>query len=155
MLAFASDSSVFVRFEAGAAVGREVLQTFHALQRHRARLLWSNLHPAYASLLIDFDPGRHDPHQFINEVRARQASPEPQADLAGSVKKIPVRYGGVHGQDLAAIADGLGLTSEEVVHLHAATEYTVAFLGFAPGFPYLAGLPERLHSHRHAAPRLR
>jgi 5-oxoprolinase (ATP-hydrolysing) subunit B len=34
-------------------------------------------------------------------------------------------------------------------------EYRVAFLGFQPGFPYLAGLPEKLRAPRRAEPRVR
>lgn len=61
--------------------------------------------------------------------------------------EIPVGYDGV---DLDAID---GLTADEVVALHTSVDYTVAFLGFAPGFPYLTGLPARLHTPRLATPR--
>jgi KipI family sensor histidine kinase inhibitor len=47
---------------------------------------------------------------------------------------IPVRY---DGGDLGAVAEQLGRTAQEVVELHAGAELTVAFMGFAPGFPYL------------------
>lgn len=42
---------------------------------------------------------------------------------------------------------------EDVVRLHVANEYTVAMLGFAPGFPYLLGLDPRLATPRLSTPR--
>jgi len=43
----------------------------------------------------------------------------------------------------------------ELVERHASAKYTVGFLGFAPGFAYLIGLPERLVTPRLATPRTR
>lgn len=69
--------------------------------------------------------------------------------------EIPVRYGGADGPDLDAVAQHSGLAPERVVELHSAAEYTVAMIGFAPGFPYLAGLPPELATPRRPAPRKR
>ena len=63
---------------------------------------------------------------------------------------IPVRY---DGPDLASVAAATGLSTEQVVELHSSVTYEVAFCGFAPGFGYLTGLPERLHLPRRATPR--
>jgi hypothetical protein len=46
-----------------------------------------------------------------------------------------------------------GLSADEVVTLHAGAGYDVRFIGFLPGFPYLAGLPERLETPRRQTPR--
>ena len=48
------------------------------------------------------------------------------------------------GADLAEVAEILDVSSAEVVGLLTGSELTVAFLGFAPGFAYLVGLPDRL-----------
>jgi KipI family sensor histidine kinase inhibitor len=66
---------------------------------------------------------------------------------------IPVTYGGEDGLDLPEVARATGLSEDEVVAAHAESPYEVRFIGFSPGFPYLAGLPERLHTPRRAAPR--
>ncbi|MDE3206865.1 MAG: 5-oxoprolinase subunit PxpB, partial [Acidobacteriota bacterium] len=63
---------------------------------------------------------------------------------------IPVFY---DGPDLEAVAEMCGLSRREVVARHSATEYTVAFLGFSPGFAYLAGGPGALSVPRLATPR--
>jgi KipI family sensor histidine kinase inhibitor len=66
-----------------------------------------------------------------------------------------VRYGGEHGPDLQRVADHAGLSTTDVIARHAVAEYTVAMLGFAPGFPYLLGLDAALATPRLATPRTR
>jgi UPF0271 protein len=65
---------------------------------------------------------------------------------------IRVRYG---GPDLAEVAAEVGMSTEEVVALHANRTYTVAVMGFMPGFAYLRGLDSRLLVARRANPRPR
>lgn len=67
---------------------------------------------------------------------------------------IKVRYGGDAGPDLAQLAGQAGLDPASYIERHCAAEYSVAFLGFQPGFPYLRGLPEVLHAPRRATPRV-
>ena len=59
---------------------------------------------------------------------------------------IPVCYGGEWGPDLEAVAAAHGLSADEVVARHSSAEYQVSAVGFTPGFPYLGGLPESLHT---------
>ncbi|WP_017799222.1 5-oxoprolinase subunit PxpB [Winslowiella toletana] len=68
--------------------------------------------------------------------------------------EIPVIYGGEAGPDLDEVARHSQLTPQQVVELHASVNYVVYFIGFQPGFPYLGGLDERLHTPRRAEPRL-
>jgi KipI family sensor histidine kinase inhibitor len=115
----------------------------------------TNVHPAYASILIDFDPRkiRHrDIERAAAELFAQAASaplPEPRT------VEIPVAYGGADGPDLDAVAALTGHTPDEVVALHSGAEYLVYFLGFSPGFPYLGGLPESIAAPRLETPRRR
>jgi len=69
--------------------------------------------------------------------------------------ELAVCYEGPCALDLAEVALLAGVSEQEVIQVHTATEFTVAFLGFAPGFGYLTGLPERLHVPRLASPRTR
>ena len=68
----------------------------------------------------------------------------------GNTFTIPVNYG---GSDLQALADERKLSVPEIIALHSGAEYTVAAIGFSPGFPYLLGLPPQLHIPRHPSPR--
>ncbi|MDT0305882.1 5-oxoprolinase subunit PxpB [Streptomyces sp. DSM 44917] len=74
----------------------------------------------------------------------------PAAAGADRVVEIPVRY---DGPDLAEVAAHWGVPVAEVARVHAGAEFRVAFCGFAPGFGYLTGLPERYAVPRRATPR--
>jgi KipI family sensor histidine kinase inhibitor len=74
----------------------------------------------------------------------------PSEHAGGREHVIPVEY---DGPDLDDVARHTGLTVDDVVRRHARATYTVAFLGFQPGFPYLAGLDRALTTPRKATPR--
>ncbi|MDO1510149.1 MULTISPECIES: 5-oxoprolinase subunit PxpB [unclassified Neisseria] len=74
-------------------------------------------------------------------------------DHQGRHVDIPVCYGGEFGEDLAEVAAFHHTTPEEIVRRHTEPAYTVFMVGFQPGFPYLGGLPENLHTPRRAVPR--
>jgi len=71
----------------------------------------------------------------------------------GKLVEIPVVYGGEAGPDLAACAERSGLSRETFAALHSEALYTVEMMGFAPGFPYLSGLDEKLRQPRLDSPR--
>lgn len=148
----ASDRSLLISFgeEISAGAHRDVVRLTHALEGERGVL---NLHPAFASVLIDFDPRRHTHEQIeelarkrLTEAAAREIAPPRTID-------IPVHYGGDSGPDLADVARHAGLPPERAVELFAAAEYEVWFVGFSTCFPYLGGLPPELATPRLAAPR--
>jgi KipI family sensor histidine kinase inhibitor len=68
----------------------------------------------------------------------------------GDIVHVPVRY---DGADLSHVADRAGLTVTEFITQHSGVEYRVGFVGFAPGFAYLTGLPAPLHCPRRRSPR--
>jgi KipI family sensor histidine kinase inhibitor len=70
----------------------------------------------------------------------------------GEVVEVPTVY---DGPDLVAVAGFWGMTTDDVVRTHTGTEMVVAFCGFAPGFAYCTGLPERLSVPRLDTPRTR
>lgn len=112
--------------------------------------------PAYASLAVFFDPRlvpAEQVHAWLRRLVAVASDGSPSA--AGRRIEIPVVYGGEYGPDLAAAADELGITPEQLAARHAGGDYTVAMIGFAPGFPYLFGLDPALALPRLATPRVR
>ena len=107
--------------------------------------------PGLGSLLVELDG---DPAPLVRALKRRIAV----AGAAGPVgrdRRVPVVYGGEHGPDLAEVAATSGLSANEVIARHAATELRVLFLGFAPGFAYLGWLPAELHVPRLETPRTR
>lgn len=112
--------------------------------------------PAYASVLVPFDPVALDPDEARTAVARLVQEPWPAAGPErDEVIEIPVRYGRGDGPDLADVASLTGLRPNEVVDLHSRAEYRVFFLGFAPGFAYLGPLPDRIVTRRLATPRER
>jgi KipI family sensor histidine kinase inhibitor len=91
----------------------------------------------------------------LQPVRERLASVraiDPARTISSAPIEVEVRY---DGEDLESVATAVGLDVDEVVALHTAAAYVVAFCGFAPGFGYLRGLDPRLHLPRRATPRTR
>lgn len=69
--------------------------------------------------------------------------------------EIPVCYGGIYGPDLTEIARIHHLSEKEVIEIHTKNDYLVYMLGFAPGFPFLGGMDERIATPRKETPRLK
>jgi inhibitor of KinA len=67
--------------------------------------------------------------------------------------QIPVCYDEEFALDLERIANHTSLTPDAIIALHSSAEYTVACIGFMPGFPFLAGLPQQLRVPRLKSPR--
>ena len=147
----ASDRSLLVSFgdEISIEAHHQVARLTHALEGQRAVL---NLHPAFASVLIDFDPRFHSHADIEALVRQRIQTATGEA-REPRVVEIPVCYGGEFGPDLEDVARHAGLSPERVVELHAAADYLVYFVGFSTCFPYLGGLPPELSTPRLSAPR--
>lgn len=66
---------------------------------------------------------------------------------------IPVCYGDQYGPDLEQVAEYCGLSSQQVIDLHSGGLYLVYMIGFAPGFPYLGGMPQQIAVPRRKTPR--
>ncbi|HSJ80044.1 MAG TPA: 5-oxoprolinase subunit PxpB [Thiobacillus sp.] len=108
--------------------------------------------PADGSLFLVFRRGE----TISADVRAALAgSVEGMPVVTGAPHEIAVEYGGAAGPDLRGLAEQAGMDAATYINRHTAVEYSVTFLGFQPGFPYLQGLPRALHARRRASPRVR
>src|SRR5215469_1262823 len=154
LIAPASDSSLFIALgdEISLAAHRRVIALFHAIrQLQDARI--RNLHPAYASLLIDFDPFCLTHEELKSIVAPLLSSPLPPLREPAAALEIPVCYDSDFAPDLTSVAHHTSLTVEQVIALHSGGDYFVYFLAFSPGFAYLGGLPRQLQVPRLASPR--
>jgi inhibitor of KinA len=114
-----------------------------------------DLVPAYASLLVVYNPldtGSHAILEWIEALVGRQVLP---AASAARLVKVPVVYGGDFGPDLEWVADFHGIPPEEVIDLHTGVIYRVYMIGFTPGYAYMGELPEQLATPRKETPRTR
>jgi inhibitor of KinA len=123
----------------------------------------SEVVPAYTSVTLFYDPWQvvqaGAPEQEIvtwltAQVRQRLKDPPKAAKAKSRTVEIPVCYGGEFGPDLARVAAQAKLSPDEVIKRHSKATYLVYLIGFAPGFPYLGGLPKELATPRHAKPRM-
>ncbi|MEP7044495.1 MAG: 5-oxoprolinase subunit PxpB [Dokdonella sp.] len=121
-----------------------------------------DLVPAYATLALHYDTafwvGRNGDtawQHLAGALRAVFAKPLHWDSADARLIEIPVCYGGDFGADLIDVARHGGLAPADAVARHAAAEYRVAMLGFAPGFAYLLGLDPALQMPRRANPRTR
>lgn len=158
------EDALLLRF--GDAIDAAINAQVHAVvARLRAADLpvVTEIAPAYASLLLRFDPpawGREDepPHARLAaavELLLRDLATTQSPHAPATVIEIPVCYGGAHGPDLEDVAQHAGLDTRQTTERHTAAEYSVAMLGFAPGFPYLLGMDRALHTPRRTTPRTR
>lgn len=109
--------------------------------------------PGMNNLTIVFDPLAANASTLAAQLAEAWERPAQERPPAREIE-IPVHYGGEFGPDLADVAAHTGLDAEEVVRRHARGEYVVFFLGFQPGFAYLGGLEDALHTPRRAVPRI-
>ncbi len=155
----ASDSSLLVTFESGeerdvSEISVQRHEEVMALYRYVRGLSDSrirNVHPAYSSVLVDFDPLLLTHDELAATIR--NASVGAAVDVVTNVIELPVCYDAEFAPDLSFVAESTKLSEEKVISMHMSAEYFVCFLGFAPGFAYLGGLPAELHVPRRNSPR--
>lgn len=121
--------------------------------------------PAYASVTVFYDPAKAEGEGVLPFHRMQASVLDcaeaarvghrrvPRRALEDRLVEIPVCYGGEFGPDLPEVAARAQLPVREVIARHSGVEYHVEAIGFVPGFPYLSGLPQRLHTPRRATPR--
>jgi KipI family sensor histidine kinase inhibitor len=109
--------------------------------------------PTYRSLLIVYDPLQTTPTRLKKAlISLEERLPGIEIPPPGTVE-IPVCYGGEFGPDIEFVAESHEITVDEVIRLHSEPEYPIYMIGFTPGFPFLGGLPEALHTPRLETPR--
>lgn len=160
------DSAFTIEF--GDAIAPALLDAVEALDRAiaaaRARGELEGLietMPTFRSLTLFFDPlrtGRAALHTALQPLLdGLKAAPTASTPTSRQWSQwcLPVCYEGDAGMDVDASAQALGLSADELVAVHSASEYRVYMLGFLPGFPFMGDLPEALRLPRRREPRVR
>jgi len=107
---------------------------------------------AYESVAVFFDPARIE-RDVEEKIRALVASAGVRVPRKRRRIEIPVCYDADFALDLARVEAETNLSFDRIIALHSSAEFVVACVGFMPGFPFLAGLPEKLRTTRLATPR--
>lgn len=150
----AGDRGLLAEFGEGIdpEVNRKVRSMGMALERERPDGIVEII-PTYRSLLIVYDPSTVKPDRLRDAVtglehRLDDIEIPPPAEVT-----LPVCYGGDFGPDIGFVAETHGLTEDEVIRIHTETAYQIYMIGFTPGFCFLGGLAEQLHTPRLETPR--
>ncbi|WP_019122173.1 5-oxoprolinase subunit PxpB [Brevibacillus massiliensis] len=167
------DQAVVVQF--GTAMS---LEAYRQVRRVSAMLDRQSLPgmveyiPAYTTITIFYNPMElYDWYKSFGPADLEQDSCSPyqvcchliqdrldqavlESEEAGRTVDIPVCYGGELGPDLGEVARLHQLSEQEVIEIHAGGDYLIYMIGFAPGFPYIGGMSERIATPRRKSPRL-
>lgn len=114
-------------------------------EAHRRGVAATDVVPAARTVLFD---GVEDVDRLAADVAGWSWGQE--AATGSPTVEVPTTY---DGPDLATVARHWAMTEREVVATHTSCDMVVAFCGFAPGFAYCTGLPDRLAVPRLASPR--
>ncbi|MBO6523707.1 MAG: 5-oxoprolinase subunit PxpB [Balneolaceae bacterium] len=106
--------------------------------------------PAYSSLAVFFDGSKWDHHTLIAEIE-NLSEGKSSVKAVQNMIEIPVCY--ELGMDWKDVIRQTGLEKEQIIELHNSKIYTIAMMGFIPGFIFLNGLDAKLAVPRKSTPR--
>ncbi|MBE7169930.1 MAG: 5-oxoprolinase subunit PxpB [Williamsia sp.] len=152
-----------ITMQVGSNINEEWSEKVIAMQR------WFQSHPiiglkdviiAYNSISLQYNPLLVKQHYrppgtisaFIKEMLVQAYEQATIVPGEQAVIRIPVCYDREYGPDLEWIARSKQLDLEEVVRLHTGSVYRVYMIGFLPGFPYMAAVPEAIAAPRKKGP---
>ncbi|RMA58857.1 5-oxoprolinase subunit PxpB [Ulvibacter antarcticus] len=148
------DSAVLIRWEneISSTINSEVIEMEAYVKDCFSEEIIETV-PTYNSLAI-YLKYANNVTSFLEKVRSIKEIDSNVKPVTRYIVYIPVCYEQGFAMDLEALATRHELTPSEVVTLHTEASYRVYFNGFLPGFPYLGGLPIKLHTARKKTPRL-
>lgn len=130
---------------------RRVLSAAEAVEEAKLRGV-VDVTSSYESVAVFFDLRQVEP-DIEDKVRILIASAVGRVSGKKRRLEIPVCYDEEFALDIERVANHTSLTPDAIVTFHSSAEYTVACIGFMPGFPFLAGLPQQLRVPRLESPR--
>jgi len=163
------ESAIVIEF------GKTISPAIHRKVRALARYLDSYPFPgmveyvaAYTSITVFYDPviikNRNDNQEKADNQLSytivsgliEECMSKLDDSFGGQARivEIPVCYGGDFGPDIEYVAEYNKLTVNEVIDIHSSGQYLVYMIGFAPGFPYVGGMSERISTPRRQSPRM-
>ncbi len=134
-------------------VSERVLEHIHStsdlLEQSRIDGL-QDIIPAYDSITLIYDTQfKYDP-DIISDI---SSSTEQHLSTEKNIFEIKVCY--ELGMDWSEVEVKTGLSKEEVISIHSTQNYTLAMMGFMPGFIFLDGLDRKIAVPRKETPRIK
>jgi KipI family sensor histidine kinase inhibitor len=135
------------------------VQQLAAAIHARARPWMRDVVPALGGIALHYDPDHPDVHGDALEAAAILVQECMKDGAAGGEEvpartvEVPVCYEREFAPDIEEVARQVKLDVGEIARTHAAGEYRVLMIGFAPGHASMSGLDAKLAVPRRAAPR--
>jgi len=134
------------------------VQQLAAAVQARARPWMRDVVPALGGIALHYDPDHPDVHGDALEAAAILVQECMKTEAAGEqatarTVEVPVCYEREFAPDVEEVARQVKLDAEEIARIHAAGEYRVLMIGFAPGHAYMSGLDAKLAVPRRGTPR--
>ncbi len=148
------DNALLLQFK--HADESELLPYIHSLTEKLLKLRLNGIRdivPAFTSLAIYYDPILVLYDELLFELEPYIQEPFKKIKQETKLLSIPVCYDETYGLDILEIAHSHNLSVADLIQKHTEITYTVAIMGFLPGFPYLVGLDEKLWTPRKSTPR--
>lgn len=159
-----------IRIELGESIHADIHRKVYALVDYLEKHPFPGMIeciPAFASVTVLYDPmkvkllnaGRPElkkrsSYEIVFSIIKQMVSNlDDSIHYKPRIMEIPVCYGGEFGPDLDDVAEHNKIRPDEVIEIHSSGEYLVYMIGFAPGFPYLGGMSERISAPRRSSPR--
>ena len=150
-----AEDALLVRWEADSPSGVSLRPqlAFHEIRRQRLPEI-ADLIPGACTLLVCLNPATPERRlaELERSILACASRAKAGAKPVGRVHEIRMRY---DGEDLEFVAGHLRLSVASCIRWHSSTPFRVAFMGFAPGFPYLIPTEGGVEIPRLPEPRVR
>jgi len=134
-------------------VAKEVRKVFYTLKEAKIEGIIEII-PSYTTVMISYDFVKYSYIQISEKIqKALKNTQGFETQMPSRSVVLPVYYGEEVGLDLSDMAKNKGISEEEIIQIHTNQEYFVYAIGFAPGFPYMGEVDERIATPRLANPR--
>jgi len=147
-----ADTGVLVEFgdKINDAIHQQAL-SFDALVRQANITGLTECVPTYTCVLVGYDPMQTDA-DLVSEQLSKYLGTKQTDAFNPTHWQVPTCYAESLAPDLAQMADQLNLSTDDIIQQHCAGHYKVYMYGFAPGYAYLGGVPEKIQIPRKQAP---
>lgn len=148
------DSALTVYFEnkIDPSVNRQVCALSESIKEKPIKGV-TELLPTFNALTVFYDPFKISSASLERRIKKRLGNTNSRGNDIKRIFVIPVCYDDEFALDINNVCEHNSLTRDEVVKIHSSSDYLIYMLGFLPGFAYLGGLDERLHTPRLKSPR--